>query len=79
MTKIEKEILEVIIEYIEEHQYPPTIKEITDMVDLSSTSSVHRHIKAMIEKGFLETDAEDRAQRAIRVPGYKLVKENDNV
>lgn len=71
-----QEILEMIIQYIEEHGYQPTIREIGDAVGLSSTNSVVSHIHKMIKSGMLETDAEiPGSSRAIRVPGYKFVKE----
>lgn len=71
-----EKILKVIISYIEEHQYPPTIREIGQMVGLSSTSSVHSHLNLMVLKGMLETDEDSFSNpRAIRVPGYKFVKE----
>ena len=74
-----QEILEMIIQYIEEHGYPPTVREIGDAVGLSSTSSVMSHIRKMIKSGMLETDAEiPGSPRAIRVPGYKFVKEAAN-
>mgnify|MGYP002761924448 FL=1 len=68
------EIKQAIILYIEKHGYAPTIREIGDMVGLSSTSSVHNHLIRMIATGELETDDEIRSPRAIRVPGYKIVK-----
>lgn len=50
------EIKQAIILYIEKHGYAPTIREIGDMVGLSSTSSVHNHLIRMIAIGELETD-----------------------
>lgn len=68
--QMRQRILEMIINYIESHGYPPTIREIGDGVGLSSTSSVVSHIKKMLDDGMLETDAEKPgAPRAIRVPG----------
>ena len=72
--KVREKIVEAIIKYIEEHTYPPTIREIGDMVGLSSTSSVHNHICKLIDEGKLETDSEICSPRALRVPGYKIVK-----
>lgn len=60
-----------IVGYINEHGYPPTVREIGDMVGLKSTSSVQSHLKRMIEAGELETDAGFSSPRAIRVPGSK--------
>ena len=77
--KKRQEILEMIIRYIEEHGYPPTYREIGEAVGLASNSSVNSHICRMLEDGMLETDEETPgSSRAIRVPGYKFVKVDDN-
>lgn len=72
---VRQKILEMIIQYIECHCYPPSFREIGDAVGLKSNSSVHAHITKMLESGMLETDAEPNTPRALRVPGYKFVKE----
>lgn len=74
MSKRE-EILETIITYIQAHGYPPTVREIGDAVNLKSTSTVHAHLVRMLELGMIETDNNFGTPRAIRVPGYKFVKE----
>lgn len=70
-----EEILRYITGYIQEHGYPPSVREITDGVGVSSTDTVHRHIKKMLISGMLETDAEPGAARAFRVPGWKFVRD----
>lgn len=77
--KIREEILQVIINYIEKHKYPPTIREIGEMVGLKSTSSVHAHVEKMLKEGTLETDTGNSSSRALRVPGYKFVKEEEEL
>lgn len=72
--EIRAKIKEAIILYMEQHGYAPTIREIGQMVGLSSTSSVHNHLIRMIDNGELETDDKVGSPRAIRVPGYRLVK-----
>ena len=67
-------IKEKIIFYIKEHGYAPTVREICEMTNLKSTSSVQSYLCKMFEDGELETDAKIGASRAIRVPGYKYVK-----
>lgn len=74
VTPREKEILNAIIQYIEEHQYPPTVREIGELVGLKSTSSVQNHLENMIAKGLIES-GNLGAPRTIRVPGYKFIKE----
>lgn len=75
----EKEIYDIIVEYIKQHQYPPTVREIGEIAGLKSACSVQVYIERLFNKGLLETDVEAGAARAIRVPGYKFVKENENV
>ena len=67
-------IKEKIIFYIKEHGYAPTVREICEMTNLKSTSSVQSYLCKMFEEGEWETDAKIGASRAIRVPGYKYVK-----
>lgn len=67
-------ILNAIVNYITEHGYPPTVREICEMTALKSTNSVQRHLEKMQDIGMIETDAHKAGARAIRIPGYKFVK-----
>ena len=73
--KKRQEMLDFIIAYISEHGYAPTVREIGSGVNLKSTSSVHSHLLRMASEGMIETDAGFNVPRAIRVPGYKFMKE----
>lgn len=73
--KNREKILQAIIEYIEQHNYPPTVREIGKMVGLKSTSSVYAHLQRLLRSGKIETDAGLGVPRAIRIPGYKFQKE----
>lgn len=70
-----EEILRYITDYLQEHGYAPSVREIAEGVGLKSPSSVHRYLVEMIDEGILETDAEAGTPRAIRVRGWKYVKE----
>lgn len=72
--QVRERIVEAIKSYIQEHGYPPTVREIGEMVGLKSTSCVQSHLTRLFNEGRLETDAAS-SPRAIRVPGYKYVKE----
>lgn len=72
------EIYDFIVSYMKEHGYSPCVREICQGVGLKSTSSIHEHLKKMYDAGMLETDTEDGSPRAIRVPGYKFVKDGEN-
>ena len=67
------EMLEFIRQYLCEHGYPPSRREIGDGVGLRSTSSVQKHIDRMLADGILETDAGTGSARALRVPGMRYV------
>lgn len=73
--KVREQIRQVIIDYIQQHGYPPTVREIGEAVGLKSTSGVKMHLDRMFADGILETDASIGTPRAIRVPEYKFVKE----
>jgi repressor LexA len=61
----QRHILEFIYEHIERHGYPPTVREIGEAVDLSSSSTVHAHLKSLEERGYIQRDAV--LTRAIKV------------
>lgn len=67
-------IYDYIVDYLEEHGYPPSIREIADGVGVRTASTVHHHLCTMFERGVLETDAKPGASRAIRVPGYRFTR-----
>lgn len=67
-------MLDAIVGYMQEHGYSPSVREIGEKVGLSSSSSVQHHLYCMYELGMIESDCESGAPRAIRVPGYKFVK-----
>lgn len=72
--QVREKILAYIVSYIQDHGYPPARREIGEAVGLKSPSSVQSHIRRMIGERTLETDDED-GSRALRVPGWRFVKE----
>jgi len=56
LTKRQRQILDFISDFSEEHGYAPSIREIGEYFHLSSPATVHVHIKNLKEKGFLKTD-----------------------
>lgn len=67
-------IYDYIVDYLEDHGYPPSIREIADGVGVRSISTVHHHICIMLKRKELETDAKPGTPRAIRVPGYRFTR-----
>ena len=73
--KVRQNILNCIISHIEEKGYAPTVRELCEMTGLKSTSSIHAHLTRMNDLGMIEVEMDK--PRAIRVPGYKFVKESE--
>ncbi len=53
-----RRILEFIAERIRDRGYPPSVREIGEAVGLTSSSTVHAHLKVLQREGYLERDAE---------------------
>jgi len=53
----QKQILRYIEHHVETHGYPPTVREIGTAVNLSSSSTVHAHLKTLEEQGRILRDA----------------------
>ena len=50
------EVLRFIHERVEDKGYPPTVREIGEAVNLSSTSTVHGHLPRLEKKGWIQRD-----------------------
>ncbi|WP_076462135.1 transcriptional repressor LexA [Limosilactobacillus caccae] len=66
-------VLSYIHRQVEDHGYPPTVREICSAVGLSSTSTVHGHINRLIEQGFLHKDPSKPRALEITPKGYDLL------
>ncbi len=64
LTPRRRRIIDYIKQHIQDNGYPPTVREIGQHVGLSSSSSVHFHLKALERAGYLERDGS--LTRAIR-------------
>jgi repressor LexA len=56
VTDRQRAILEYVREYIEQHGYPPTVREIGEAVGLRSPSTVHAHLAQLERAGLLRRD-----------------------
>jgi repressor LexA len=53
LTKRQREILDYLNEFIEQHGYAPSLEEIGRRFSLSSLATVHKHLTNLQEKGFI--------------------------
>ena len=63
----QKNILKFIQQHLDAHGYPPTVREIGAAVNLSSSSTVHAHLKTLEDKGHIQREAV--LTRAIKLKG----------
>ncbi len=53
LTARQQEIWNYLVEYVDQHGYPPTVREIGDHVGLASPSTVHAHLANLERAGLL--------------------------
>ena len=53
LTKRQREILDYLNEFIEQHGYAPSLEEIGRRFGLSSLATVHKHLTNLQDKGFI--------------------------
>lgn len=56
LTPRQRQVLEFIDEEVRRRGYPPSVREIGEAVGLSSSSTVHAHLAALQDKGYLRRD-----------------------
>ena len=75
-----EQILNFLTQFMNEHGYAPTVREICNAVGLQSTATVHYHLNALRDAGLIEMDEMKKraislpdAQRADRIPVVGVV------
>ena len=53
LTKRQREILDYLNDFIQQHGYAPSLEEIGRQFSLSSLATVHKHLTNLQEKGFI--------------------------
>ena len=56
LTARQRQIWDFLVEYVDSHGYPPTVREIGDAVGLASPSTVHAHLANLERAGLLRRD-----------------------
>ena len=71
LTDRQQEIWEFLGAYLDEHGYPPTVREIGEAVGLASPSTVHAHLANLERAGMLRRDP--TKPRALELLGRQRV------
>ncbi len=64
LTERQRKVLEYILRAIDDNGYPPTLREIGNVMGIRSTNGVNDHLRALERKGFLTR--EDMKSRTLR-------------
>src|SRR5512138_2776942 len=56
LTGRQQEIWNFLVDYVDAHGYPPTVREIGEAVGLASRSTVHAHLANLERAGLLRRD-----------------------
>jgi repressor LexA len=56
LTERQQQIWNFLVEYVDGHGYPPTVREIGERVGLASPSTVHAHLANLERAGLLRRD-----------------------
>jgi repressor LexA len=56
LTGRQQEIWNFLVDYVDRHGYPPTVREIGEAVGLASPSTVHAHLANLERAGLLRRD-----------------------
>src|SRR5437899_5740158 len=56
LTGRQQEIWDFLVDYVDRHGYPPTVREIGEQVGLASPSTVHSHLANLERAGYLRRD-----------------------
>ena len=56
LTRRQQEIWKFLTDYVDEHGYPPTVREIGEAVGLASPSTVHAHLANLERAGLIKRD-----------------------
>jgi repressor LexA len=69
LTGRQQEIWDFLVDYVDRHGYPPTVREIGEKVGLASPSTVHAHLANLERTGYLRRDP--TKPRALELIGHR--------
>jgi repressor LexA len=69
LTARQQEIWQFLVRYVDDHGYPPTVREIGEAVGLASPSTVHAHLANLERAGLLRRDP--TKPRALELIGHR--------
>jgi repressor LexA len=72
LTDRQREIYDYLARYVDDHGYPPTVREIGEAVGLASPSTVHAHLANLERAGLIKRDP--TKPRAVELVGRERTR-----
>lgn len=70
LSKMERRILDYLIDYLRRNTYQPSIREIGRRFGIKSTKTVSEYLQSLADKGYIEREAS--RSRGVRIVGLEL-------
>lgn len=71
LTERQRKVLKAVEDFILEHAYPPTVRELGELLGISSPSAVFKHLLSLEKKGYLK-----REEGKVSLSGFPAPLEN---
>lgn len=78
LTDRQNQILETIKKFIAKNGYPPTVREIGALLDLSSPATTHFHLNRLESKGYIRKNKSKNRSLELLVPN-EFLDNNDEI
>jgi repressor LexA len=70
LTTLERDVLDYLVEYVREHTYQPSVREIGTRFSIRSTKTVSELLQSLADKGWIERDPS--RSRGVKLLGLDL-------
>lgn len=70
LSKMERRILDYIVDYLRRNTYQPSIREIGKKFGIKSTKTVSEYLQSLADKGYIEREAS--RSRGVKIVGLQL-------
>jgi repressor LexA len=70
LSKIERRILDYLVDYLKKNTYQPSIREIGKRFGIKSTKTVSEYLQTLADKGYIEREAS--RSRGVKILGLDL-------
>jgi repressor LexA len=77
LTGRQSQVLEYLVKEVQDKGYAPSVREIGDALGLKSPSTVHQHLVALEQKGYIRRHGE--RMRALEVVDKALIQNGDSI